>query len=199
MKKSKKNYVAIVLVVLLVAMAVGYAAFSGSISISGTANASGKWDVKFTNADITDSIVTGTTENTATVQGEGESIDVSVNLATPGDGATITATIANKGSYDAKLTGFSVVGDGFTETSTGSGVWKKGAILVKVPTMTTDGSDVIKAGESKTFKFSVEWDEDVTDLGVEKQTTAFTITFDYEQANVTGTFNGVQDYNNTIQ
>lgn len=196
MKKSKKNYVAIVLVVLLVAMAVGYAAFSGSISISGTANASGKWDVKFTNADITDSIVTGTTENTATVQGEGESIDVSVNLATPGDGATITATIANKGSYDAKLTGFSVVGDGFTETSTGSGVWKKGAILVKVPEVETDGSDVISAETgTKTFTFTVEWDSTVTELAGDTETANFTITFNYDQANVKGQFNGSQSYN----
>ena len=196
MKKSKKNYVAIVLVVLLVAMAVGYAACSGSISISGTANASGKWDVKFTNADITDSIVTGTTENTATVQGEGESIDVSVNLATPGDGATITATIANKGSYDAKLTGFSVVGDGFTETSTGSGVWKKGAILVKVPTMVTSGSDVISAETgTKTFTFTVEWDSTVTELADDTETANFTITFNYDQANVKGPFNGSQSYN----
>ena len=196
MKKTKKNYVAIVLVVLLVAMAVGYAAFSGSISISGTANASGKWDVKFTNADITDSIVIGTTENTATVQGEGESIDVSVNLATPGDGATITATIANKGSYDAKLTGFSVVGDGFTETSTGSGVWKKGAILVKVPEVETDGSDVISAETgTKTFTFTVEWDSTVTELAGDTETANFTITFNYDQANVKGPFNGSQSYN----
>ena len=195
MKKSKKNYVAIVLVVLLVAMAVGYAAFSGSISISGTANASGKWDVKFTNADITDSIVTGTTENTATVQGEGESIDVSVNLATPGDGATITAKIANEGDYDAKLTGFSVVGDGFAETSTGSGVWKKGAILVKVPEVETDGSDVISAETgTKTFTFTVEWDSTVTELAGDAETANFTITFNYEQDGIDTPFSGSQSY-----
>ena len=199
MKKSKKNYVAVVLVVLLVAMAVGYAAFSGSISVSGTANASGKWDLKFkaNSAKITNSIVTGMEENAFTINGGGKSATAVVNLGTPGDGANLEIVIENNGTYDAKLTEFTVNGEGL-EDQTG-GVWKKDAVLVKVPTMTTDGSDVIKAGESKTFKFSVEWDEDVTDLGVEKQTTAFTITFDYEQANVTGTFNGVQDYNNTIQ
>lgn len=193
MKKSKKNYVAIVLVVLLVAMAVGYAAFSGAITVSGTANASGKWDVKFTQADITQSIVTGTTENTATVQGKGESIDVSVNLATPGDGATITAEISNKGSYDAKLTGFTVTGEGFEDQ--GAGVWKKGAILVKVPTINDDGSDVISATSgTKTFTFTVEWDSKVTELEGDTETANFTITFNYEQANVTGTFNGTQSY-----
>ena len=193
MKKSKKNYVAIVLVVLLVAMAVGYAAFSGSISVSGTANASGKWDVKFTQADITQSIVTGTTTNTATVQGEGESIDVSVNLATPGDGATITAKIANKGDYDAKLTGFTVTGDGFEDQ--GAGVWKNGAILVKVPEVETDGSDVISATSgTKTFTFTVEWDSTVTELEGDTETANFTITFNYEQDGIDTPFSGSQSY-----
>ena len=148
-----------------------------------------------TNADITDSIVIGTTENTATVQGEGESIDVSVNLATPGDGATITAKIVNEGSYDAKLTGFSVVGDGFTETSTGSGVWKKGAILVKVPEVETDGSDVISAETgTKTFTFTVEWDSTVTELAGDTETANFTITFNYEQDGIDTPFSGSQSY-----
>lgn len=193
MKKSKKNYVAIVLVVLLVAMAVGYAAFSGAITVSGTANASGKWDVKFTQADITQSIVTGTTTNTATVQGEGESIDVSVNLATPGDGATITAKIANKGDYDAKLTGFTVTGDGFKHQ--GAGVWKNGAILVKVPEVETDGSDVISATSgTKTFTFTVEWDSTVTELTGDSETANFTITFNYEQDGIDTPFSGSQSY-----
>ena len=187
MKKSKKNYVAIVLVILLVAMAVGYAAFSGTLTVSGTANASGKWSVIFKDPTITQSIVTGTAKNTATVQDGGKSIDVSVNLATPGDGATITAKIANEGSYDAALKGFTVTGDGFEDQ--GAGVWKNGAILVKVPTINDDGSDVISATDgTKTFKFTVEWDSTVEELTGGSETADFTITFNYEQAGVTGTF-----------
>jgi len=47
MKKTKRNNVLIVLVVLLLALAVGYAAFQQVLTISGTATAAGNWDVKF--------------------------------------------------------------------------------------------------------------------------------------------------------
>ena len=47
MKKQKRNYLLVALIVILLAIAVGYAAFSANITISGTATASGTWDVKF--------------------------------------------------------------------------------------------------------------------------------------------------------
>ena len=192
MKKSnKKNYVAIVLIVLLLALAVGYEAFSQTLTITGTATASGNWDVKFTTADITNSIVTGTTANKADIASDGKSITVTVNLATPGDGANIHTVITNAGNVVAKLKtdGFKVTGTGFTEESTG--VYKNGAILVKVPEVTADHT--IAASETKTFDFSVEWDPSVTNLAT-SQTATFTITFDYEQNGVTGTFNGTQNF-----
>ena len=46
MKNKKRNYVIVVLVVLLLALAVGYAAFSDTLTISGTANAKGTFDME---------------------------------------------------------------------------------------------------------------------------------------------------------
>ena len=43
---SKKNYFIVMLIVLLLALAVGYAAFSDTLTISGTANASGTFDLQ---------------------------------------------------------------------------------------------------------------------------------------------------------
>ena len=54
MAKSKKNYLVIVLVVALVSLAVGYAAFSQNLTISGTATGTTTWDVKFTDATMSD-------------------------------------------------------------------------------------------------------------------------------------------------
>lgn len=190
MKKSKKNYIAIVLVVLLLALAVGYAAFSQTLTISGTATAkSGTWDVKFTNASATASIVSGTATNTAVVTND-QTVTVTVNLATPGDGSNVTATITNNGSVDAKLTGFNVTGlDKVSET-----LYKTGAIKLTLPTVTN--GDVIAKGASKTFAFSVEWDSDVDEatVGTAGQTASFDITFTYEQAGV-GSFTGTQSFN----
>ena len=181
MKKSKKNFVAIVLIVLLLALAVGYAAFSETLTISGTASTqTGNWDVKFISANATASVVTGTTPaNTATLAADGKSVTVSVALAAPGDGSNITAVIKNDGKIDAKLTGFTVTGD-LTETSSGSHVYTSNAIKMTVPAVTTN--EVLAAGAQKTFTFAVEWDENVAASTV--QTASFTITFTYEQDGV---------------
>ena len=195
MKKTKKNYVAIALVVVLLALAVGYAAFAQQLTITGTAKASGKWDVKFTSAEITNSIVEDTTANTANVNADGKSVDVSVNLATPGDGSNIKAIITNAGTVKAKIedNGFKIEGtNGSTFTDEGNGVYKCGAVLVKVPTV-ADGT-ILDAEGTHTFEFSVEWDPTVGSLE-EDQTANFKITFDYEQAGINGTFNGVQNFN----
>ena len=187
MKKSKKNFVAIVLIVLLLALAVGYAAFSQTLPITGTANASGNWDIKFVadSETITDSIVDGTTANTAEVAGDGKSMDVTVNLATPGDGANITVDITNAGNVDAVIKDFTVTGTGFSESTTNT--YKNGPILVKVPTI-ADG-DELAAGATKTFTFSVEWDSTETDsLGADGVSADFTITFEYEQKGVNGSY-----------
>lgn len=194
MKKSnKKNYVAIVLIVLLLALAVGYAAFSQTLTITGTATAkAGTWDVKFTDATATNSIVSGTAENSATFTDN--KVTVTVNLATPGDGATVTATIKNNGSVGAKLTGFNVTGLTATADET---VYKTGAIKLTLPTVTADGTDVIAAGNSKTFTFTVEWDSSVSEatVGTTGQTATFDITFTYDQAGINGSFSGTPSFN----
>ena len=55
MKKSKKNYAIIVLLVLIIAIAVGYAAFQSVLNISGTATGTATWDVHFSSAQLLDS------------------------------------------------------------------------------------------------------------------------------------------------
>ena len=194
MKKSKKNYVAIVLIVLLLALAVGYAAFSSQLTISGTAKANGKWDVKFkaNSASATQSIVTGTATNTAVINSDGTEMTVTVNLATPGDGSNISVVVENTGSLDAKLTRFNVSGD-LTQVDT-SNVYQKSAIKLTVPDMTE--GEVLTKGTSKTFTFSVEWDENVKTLTdtTNGESATFTITFDYDQSGVTGTYTPAQDW-----
>ena len=187
MKKSKKNFVAIVLVVLLLALAVGYAAFSQTLTITGTATTqTGNWDVKFISADASESLVTeAVTNNEAQLSTDGKTITVTVDLAAPGDGSNITAVIENAGKIDAKLTGFEVTGD-LAATGT-TNVYQKDAIKLTVPPVTADGTDVIEAGESKTFIFSVEWDENVE--AATAQTATFDITFTYEQDGVEFTAN----------
>lgn len=178
MKKTKKNYLIIALVIILLVLAVGYAAFSGTLTITGTATANGTWDVHFANASVTP-----TEGNTATINttGASDTLTVSVNLAYPGDGATVAVDIVNEGTIDAKLTGFTVTGTGSTSFSQSENVYQDDAIKVTVPEMTT-GEVVAGTDGVCHFKFDVEWDETVTEVDEGGQTATFEITFDYEQS-----------------
>ena len=44
-KKSNKKYLIILLIVFLLALAIGYAAFTDTLNITGTANANGTFDL----------------------------------------------------------------------------------------------------------------------------------------------------------
>lgn len=165
-KTNKRGYLVIALIVILLALAVGYAAFTTSLTINGTAATNGTWDVKFTTATMSDA-----THGTAVVSGDGLTITVSSTLAFPGDGFTCTANIKNNGNIPAKLTAFALTDDqGETFSNTD--------IEVKVPTIATDGTEVIAAGATCPVTFSVQWKDTSTATSA---TAKFKISFTYAQ------------------
>ena len=187
MKKNKKSNIVIVLVVLLLALAVGYAAFSTNLKITGTAKTkTGNWDVKFTAASITPTVITGTFDEASSTSFTTTDVTVNAVLNAPGDGANVTATITNAGKLDAVLKSFSITEEGFTKEGN---VYKNGDIIVTLPD-TTDGN--IAAGKARDFIFSVEWNKNATDITT-AQTANFVITFTYEQGGTT--FVGQQSFN----
>ena len=109
MNEKSKNILLGVLIVGLVSMTVAYAALSTTLTISGTASIPAtKWDIEIT--DWTDTTPgTGTTgkTNTATHPAATTSSTAITNLAVtlnqPGDTATYTFNITNKGTIAAKL------------------------------------------------------------------------------------------------
>ena len=170
MKKSK-NYLIIALVVILIALAVGYAAFSQNLKITGTANANGTFALEFVQANCKGTKAS-TTATVSTVDSTNDTLTVSVTLAYPGDGETISVDILNNGTVDAKLTGVTV-----TETS-GTAI-EDGDIIVTMPTLATDGTEIIEAAEHCLFDFTVEW---AADSEVDSATTTFDIVLEYEQS-----------------
>ena len=168
MKKQKRNFLLVALIVILLAIAVGYAAFSANITISGTATASGTWDVKFLSASVDTS-----SHGTANVTGnKNDTLSVDVTLSYPGDGCTVTANIQNAGTVPAKLTGFTLTDDQGKEFSNSE-------IEITTPTITTDGSEIIAAGGKCPVTFGVKWKKEST---ATTATAKFKINFTYEQA-----------------
>lgn len=176
MKKHKKSYLLIVLVIMLIAIAVGYAAFSQSLKITGTAKAVGEWDVHFETAKINDQSTEDAKVCSATVNTDKTEVTVNVQLSYPGDGHTITTTIKNNGTIPAKLTGFTVKGKDGKAIS-------DDYLEIITPTLATDGSEKIEANQTCTYAFGVKWKSDApTTSTTINQTVEFTIELNYEQA-----------------
>ena len=193
MKKSnKKSRAIIVLVILLLALAVGYAAFQTVLLVDGTATgADVSWNVHFTNATKLYEVandgskgaeVTSTrgtvTLGTASTSGvsHSQTATVTVNLAYPGDEVLLETVIENTGTLDAKLTGFQVTG-------------ASNGLIVTSPTNSTItvNSDVIHATNGTcTAQFLVKWDDTAPSFGDStNHQQDFDITFTYSQDTTT--------------
>ena len=191
-KANKKSRAIIVLIVLLLALAIGYAAFQTVLLVDGTATgANVTWDVHFTSgtqlyevtaAGAKGSAVESTrgtvTLGTASTTGvsHSQTATVSVNLAYPGDEVLLETVIVNNGTLDAKLTGFDVTG-------------ASNGLIVSSPTSSpiTVNTDVIHAnGGTCTAQFLIKWDDTSPTFGDSStHQQDFDITFTYSQDTTT--------------
>ncbi len=95
-----KKIIIIAFLFIIILMAVGYSTFATELSINGTAEITGTWDVR-----ITDIKALAVSENCSA--GAPTFTDTSVNffakLNKPGDEITYQVTIKNLGTIDAEL------------------------------------------------------------------------------------------------
>lgn len=167
MKKTKRNYAIIILLIILLAIGVGYAAFSATLIIDGTATGTGTWDVHFETVSLkTTGGATDTTHGTATINATGDTITANINLAYPGDAVMLETVVKNAGNTSAKLTEFTIVGDDEDLTIT-----KSGAAL--------SNGEKLAAGGTCTAGVVIKWNTDSTATTLGEKT--FTITYKYEQ------------------
>lgn len=176
MKKSNKKYIIVVLIVLLLALAVGYAAFSDTLTISGTASAKGTFDLQFESATLNKSegvTVDEVTKENGTyikISEDKNTANVVVkNLAYPGAGAEFTVKIKNVGTVPAKLKNITKTGLDDAD------------IKVTFPADLAAGEKIAANGEC-TITFTVVWDkESKLDTSTAEKTLDFSLGLEYEQ------------------
>lgn len=169
MKNKKRNYVIVVLVVLLLALAVGYAAFSDTLNITGTANAKGTFNMEFTEATIDTDTAKGidTAGSSAVISPDKNTVTVVVkDLAYPGAGTNVTVVAKNVGTVPAKLNGLSFTGLDDADIKV---TFPEGLVA----------NEVVQPGGTCTITFSVKWDKE-SRLTTNKSLT-FTAKLDYVQ------------------
>ena len=111
MKNEKKSKILIGCLALLLVMAVGYALFSETITINGTATAKGDFDISFTCETLTSINATAeeteggilTKGGTGTCSIEGQTITTTSNLTKPTDMVVYRVKLTNEGSIPAVL------------------------------------------------------------------------------------------------
>lgn len=165
--KDKKNIIIGALLFAVVAMSVGYAAFATTLNINGTATIAGDWDVEITG--ITSEFV-GTASDKTTPAYTATTATFDAKLMAPGDTATYTVTVENKGTIKAKL-------DSITLTPQADG---SDAIIYTVKSQPA-ANDVLKAGDSTTVVVEAKYDPTITEVP-EVKTKTFTGVLEYIQA-----------------
>ena len=165
MRKSNKNIILLILLLVIVGMAVGYAALSQALVINGTANITTEWKILFT--DIKEGTLVGAESKTAPSY-TATTATFDVNLLYPGASAQYIVTVANQGSINAKLTSV-------------DGIDTANAAAPTDITYTIDAQadDTLGSGDTKTY--TVSWAASSETIPETKTKTA-TITLNYEQA-----------------
>lgn len=169
---KKQNIAIIGVIAFVLAIAVGYALFSETLTVNGTATAKGDFDVEFTSVGtITKVGYTEQVEGTeiASISSDKNTLTITVNkLDYPGAYVEIPVTITNKGSIDAKLKNINETG--LTEENR----------AVKVTYSGIAASDTkIKQNETQSMTIKVEWDKDVN---TSAENVTFQIQLNYVQA-----------------
>ena len=141
---KKQNIAIIGVVALVLAIAVGYALFSETITINGTATAKGNFDMDITAAEV--SVEKGSTGATAIIADDQNSLEITVpRLEYPGAYVEIPVTVTNNGSITALLK--EIKQTGMTETS---------PIKVTYTGPVVDGTE-IEPTDSQDLTIKVEW------------------------------------------
>lgn len=169
MKKTKRNYLIVALIIVLLSLTIGYAAFSDTLTISGTANAKGTFDMIFSSASIDTATAQGIDKvnSSAVVDPSNPNVvNVSIkDLAYPGAGTNVTVVIKNNGTVDAILKELTLSEvDSHIEVGYPEGF--------KV-------DEIVPAGKTCTITFYVKWNA-TSELATEKSVD-FSATLNYEQ------------------
>ena len=102
--KEMKILVVAALIISIVAIGIGFAAFSETLTINGNASVqTSSWKVKF--SELSKAATTGTaTEVTAPTLSDTTIETYNVTFKTPGDSVSYNIKVSNTGTYNAKIT-----------------------------------------------------------------------------------------------
>ena len=183
---NNKKILILLLIILLLILAVGYAVFSETLTISGTANAKGTFDLEFQNAEVVKNVGADVEKTTVVISEDKNILTINAaDLAYPGAGVEFSVDIVNVGTMPAAV-------QAVTPTNiTGSD---------KIKVTGLDGIKVshpkIEVGDRCNIHFTVEWPFDSGEILEDESSISFGLQIEYTQS--TGeTFKGTVSHTDT--
>ena len=175
MKLNKQNKIIVGVLAFLLTLTVGYAVFSQSLNITGTAKAEGNFSLIFSSVGEIKQV--GSTGATATRENSNKTLSVNVpNLQYPTAYVEIPAVIKNEGSISAQLDSINTEGLTEDDIKVTYKLLKDGKEI-----NLEENNDVIESGKTRDIIITVTWDENSikNEVTLEK----FTISLNYKQYN----------------
>lgn len=134
------------LVVVVLAMSVGYAALNQNLFVDGTANISSTWEIGF--SSISEGTAVGSATNKSAAKISGTTATFDVDLVKPGDSMTYTIVVSNTGTIDATLHKI-ILSD-------------TGSDAIKFTVTGVSEGTTLAAGSTNTITVKAEYDSSVT-------------------------------------
>ena len=184
----KKQSIAIIGVIAFVlAVAVGYALFSETLTVTGTAKAKGSFDYEFTKVGDIDSVgytkqTTDPAHELTVISDDKNTLTITVNkLDYPGSYVEIPVTVTNVGTIKGKL--LSIEETDIWNSETGEDTTSS---VLEVTYKGIAKDEVVAPGETQNFTVRVEWPEShklAADANEFEEEVSFTLGLNYEQVN----------------
>lgn len=169
MNKKSKNVLLLVVLIAIIGIAVGYAALSQNLVLTGTATVKGAsdWKVHFANGTVVNANAMGVTDPTIVLAGDQLTGTFGATLE-PGASVSYKVTVVNDGTIGAKYNGFTV--DPESETN---------YVSCEV---TAGSTDSILVNGVAAHEFTVKLTcADMATLPADEVTETFTVDFEYLQ------------------
>lgn len=194
-ERGAKVIAIVALLIAVVGLTVGYAAYSSTLTINGTANVDpASWKVNFgykTGNSLTGTIKGHATETTAPTLADTTISGFDVTLKAPGDSVTYNFLIKNSGTLNAKLANFTM-GTLTCAPNASSSISPEDATKLcgelKYTLTYADDSTIttgtpLNSNDSKELKLKLEWPSASTlSVSDDVKVTIGETTFVYEQA-----------------
>ena len=163
-KRNDRRFLIVGLFAIMAIGSVGYALFAETINVTGTADATGTFDVEFTAATVTNEA--DSTGASAVIDGTNNTVTLTAgDLQQPGATVTYHITVHNAGNLPANLLSVDVTGD-----------TADADIVLTTPTFPTGVA--LASNDTYEFDITVTWDAAST---TGSKSIAYNVALNYQQ------------------